>query len=130
MSFVVTATGQNYGERVDNALLVGEGQYILTSTGLEGDLVSLADGYGQLHDRVSIPDSLSLKLEWGNVGSSGFIFVLQDPSSLNVTFDFRSVSGAEQPLTIRGSYGYDIEIPELPSPGMPLRTTPYNGQAS
>ena len=115
---------------MNNASLVGEGQYILTSTGLEGDFVQLKDGYSQLHERVPMPDTLSLKLEWGNVGSRGFIFILQDPSSLNATFDFKSLSGSKHPLNIRGSYGYDIEISKLPSPDKPLRMSPYSGEAS
>jgi hypothetical protein len=133
VSFIVTVTGQNYGEKLSissNASLVGEGQYTLTSTGVEGDFIQMTDGYSQVHDRIPIPGNLSVKLEWGNVGSRGFIFTLRDPDSLNATFDFKSLSGAMHPLNIRGSHGYDIEISKLPSPDNPLRVSPYNGEVS
>ena len=123
----MTATGQNYGEKVDNPSLVGEGQYTLTTTGLNGDLIQLTDGYHQLYDRVPIPDSLSVNLQWGNVGSHGFIFVLTDPSSLNATVHFSALSGAQQPLNIRGCHESDTDIS---SSSLSLRITPYNGKAS
>ena len=130
MSFIVTATGQNYGERVDNPSLTGEGHYTLTTVGLEGDLVQLTDGYHQLYDRVLIPDRLSVNLQWGNVGSHGFVFVLSDPNTFDATIHFSALSGTQQPLNIRGCNEYDTEIPDIPSPALPLRITPHNGKAS
>ena len=126
----MTATGQNYGEKVDNASLVGEGRYTLKTKGLEGDLVQLTDGYHQMYDHVPIPETLSIELQWGNVGSHGFVAVLSDPSSVDATLDFSSIFGDHQPLNIRGYYEYDTEIPQLPSPGSPLQITPYTGKAS
>ena len=128
MSLIVTATGPKYGEEVSNASMSGDGQYTLRTSGLQGDLVQLTDGYHQLYDRVPVPNSLAIKLQWGNVGSHGFIFVLNDPSSLDATLDFTSLIGAQQPLNIRGGHMYDTEIAVLPTPNSPLRMTPYTGK--
>ena len=124
----MTATGQNYGEEVENASLVGEGHYTLTTTGLAGKLVQMTDGYHQLHNRIPIPNTLSMKLNWGNVGSHGFTFVLNDPSSVNATVYFSALSGTDQPLNIRGCHEYDTELSELPNPDFPLTITPYKGK--
>ena len=113
---------------MENVSLVGEGQYTMTIKGLEGDLVQMTDGYHQLNTRISTPDSLSLKFQWGNVGSRGFIFLLRDPSSVEATLYFDALSGANQPLSIRGCYEYDTELSELPSPDIPLKITAYDGQ--
>ena len=128
VSFIVTATGQNYGEEVVNASMSGEGQYTLRTSGLQGELVQLTDGYHQMYDRIAIPDSFSTNLQWGNVGSHGYIFVLSDPSSLDATLDFTRVAGSQQPLNIRGCYQYDTEITDLPSLDLPLTITPYSGK--
>jgi hypothetical protein len=130
VSLIVTATGQNYGEKVANASLSGEGSYTITTKGLEGDLVQLTDGYHQMYDRVPIPDTLSIELQWGNVGSRGFVVVLSDPSSVSASLDFTSLFNANQPLNIRGCYEYDTEIPQLPNPTSPLRITPHTGKFS
>jgi hypothetical protein len=130
VSLIVTATGQNYGERVDDPSLAGEGQYTLTTEGLQGYLVPLADGYHQVYNRVQIPDSLSVNVQWGNVGSHGYIFVLSDPSTLDATIHFSTGPGSQQPLNIRGCNTYDTEIPDIPSPSHPLRITPYKGKIS
>lgn len=130
VSLIVTATGQNYGEKVENASFIGEGQYRMTVTGLEGDLVQMTDGYHQLNTRVVIPDSLSLTFQWGNVGSRGYIFFLRDPASVEATLYFDVASYMDQPLSIRGCYEYDTEFLELPSPGFPMTITAYDGQFS
>ena len=102
----------------------------MTSNGLRGELVQLKDGYHQNYERMPIPDTFSIGLNWGSVSSFGFVITIDDPISVNATIHFSKQSGEKQALNIRGGYEFDTEIPELPSPEAPLNIRAYTKQAS
>ncbi|XP_062511939.1 uncharacterized protein LOC134187797 [Corticium candelabrum] len=130
VSLIWTATGKNYGETVDDPSFSGEGEYTVTSNGLRGELVQLKDGYHQNYERMPIPDTFSIGLNWGSVSSFGFVITIDDPISVNATIHFSKQSGEKQALNIRGGYEFDTEIPELPSPEAPLNIRAYTKQFS
>eukprot|EP00118_Oscarella_pearsei_P024466 m.306131 g.306131 ORF g.306131 m.306131 type:complete len:541 (+) comp40990_c0_seq1:131-1753(+) len=126
VSLILTTTGSNYGESSSDPSTTGEGSFTFHANGLVGDLVKFADGYHRLFQSTPLNSGLKMNVQWGNVGSHGVIFKLNQPDSMSGSISFSGLSGSAPWFNLRGCNMHDTELTSLPT--TPLTIKPYTGK--